>query len=367
MRRRFTVSLLVAGLLSVAAPGAWAQVNEIPKEIIRAQTIAPNQESTIREFVVLRLGKLADADPMVIKRSRDELLAPFKDGQVSVAFRQAYDVIATPELKRLVGDPNDVIVVNGLRIAAEMATSNGTAILESKLGDKLPAVRFAAVNGMERTMTALARGPAIPPQRVEQVVDLLGKVIVDPTSTPEVVDAAVRALWAGRNVAIGSVKSRSFHEMTTSVGKVAQRIGGQPTPEATQQMFLRAAGFARDGIGNAQLGLGGDSARDATWMTGQLLSWSFCQFKAGNMAQKADRGVAADVVKVAETTMVLAGQKAGVAIAPQQLGTDFEKADGANDQNFVRNLPKLMQPIFAAPLNFNQGEFLNCRGPGGGG
>ncbi len=363
MRRRFTLTLLIAGLLSVVAPAprVCAQLAEIPKEVVRKPVLGPEDDQVVKKFVTDRLPLLSNADPAVMKKSRDELLSAFKDAQVSVSFRQSFNTAAIAELRNLAGNAQDVVVVNALRVSAEMATSDGTALLESKLADPRVAVKFAAVNGLDRTMAALAaKSPAIPQQRVEQLVDVLAKVVVDPKNTPEVIDAAVRALMQARNVSLGNVKSMAFQSLTTSVGKVAQRMGGSATPEALQRVFLRAGETARD-FGNAQAGLGADGAKDAAWLGGQLLSWSYCQLKAGTMPSEQSRAVASNVVKVAEATIVLAGTKSGVTIEPQKLGADFEKAGDKTDANFIRNITKVLQPLFGSPFNHPQNDFLNCK------
>jgi hypothetical protein len=257
----------------------------------------------------------------------------------------------------------DLVVVNALRLAGELATSDATAILEEKLNDQRVAVRFAAVNGLERTMAALAaRAPAIPNTRVEQLVGKLGAVVEDPKSTPEVVDAGLRALIA----AMGTpARSLAFRTLATATGKVAGRFGPIETPPMIQGVLLRAGQATRDALGNVQLELKGESVKDAGALSGHLLSWASCQIKAGQLAagNKDARVLPTQVVRIAQTSVALACQKAGVARPDEgvNLGGDFEKATPEGDQAFSRNIVKVIQPLVGQGFGFPDGTFLNCK------
>lgn len=363
MRRRFTLTLLLAGALSVVAPGVSVVAQtQIPVETIRRAVMSPGEVQDLVTWIKERVPKLADPDVTAMKRARDELLAPLKDLQVSVAFRQAYGAAAVPELRKLMGSKEDVVVVNALRIAAETATTEASVLLEENLGHAKVAVRFAAVNGIDRTMTALAnRSPAIPAPRVEQLVERLGRVAVDEKNPPEVMDAAVRALITARTVKdVGAVQTMAVRTLTTSVKAIAGRHGQAPTPAAVQQTLLRAAEAARNGLGDIRLALGAVSVKDSAELSGHLLTWAFCQLRAGTMPAAGDRETAAQVVNLAETTIILACQRSGASAEPQNLAEDYGKAVSANDNMFIRNVPKLISPLRAAPFTINE-PFLTCK------
>jgi len=323
----------------------------------------PQQADVLKAFIDERLPKLAGPDPAVIKKNRDELLSPFKNTKVAVDFRQKYTDYAMPELRKLAENPSDTVVVNALRVAGEIATSEATTILEKKLTDPRLAVRFAAVNGLERTMAALStRSPAIPPDRVEVLVVKLGEIIADPKNTNlEVTDAAERALLSAMNVSIGAVRPKAFAAMTGSVAKVAQRFGNAPTPNQGYIIFLRAGESSRNALGAIQAPLTGDNIKDAAALSGHLLTWALCQLKAGHLVEPEAREEVAKIVRIAENTIIFACQKAGIAPpAAQKLGDEIAKGTPEGDNLFTRNISTVIIPLnagFKLPAN----EFLNCK------
>jgi hypothetical protein len=362
MRRRSILTTVLAGVMSVMVfSGTVRAQAEIPKEVIEATVLSPAQEEAVKKFIAERLPGLSDKDAM--KRSRDELLAPFRSAKVSVAFRQVYTTAAVPELTKLSESPDDLKVVNCLRIAGEIATSDATVILEKKLADPRPAVRFAAVNGLERTMSAMAsRAPAMPAQRVETLVDKLGQVMTDPKNNSlEVIDAAERALIAAMNVTIGTVRPRAFQILSSSVAKVAQRFADEPTPPQVRIVLIRGGQTARDALGAIQNPLSGDNVKDAAALGGQLLGWTMCQLKGEHLAADDARQAAANVASVAENTIIFASQKAGIPPpAARKLGEDLAKG---NDGEFIRNVPQVMEPL-ASGFKLPAGDFMKCKAPG---
>lgn len=367
MRRRSILTTVLAGVLSVGLSASTLRAQaEIPKEVVEKSVHSAADLEIVHKFLDERFPAFGGADNAAMKKSRDELLSSFKNPRVSVAFRQTYNEKAIAELRKLAEHQNDVVVVSALRIAGELATSDATTILEAKLADPRVAVRFAAVNGLERTMAALAtRSPAIPPQRVEALVDKLGQIIADPKNTNyEVMDAAERALISAMNVNIGTVRPKAFQAMTASVSKAAQRFANQPTPHQIQIIFLRAGQSARDALGAIQNPLAGDNIKDAAALSGQLLTWSLCQIKGGHLKQAAaDREGPAQVVRVAENAIIFACQKAGIAPpAPQKLGDELAKGDANGDNLFTRNITAIMAPLTADNgFKLPAGEFLNCK------
>lgn len=362
MRRRFTVTMLLAGALSVVAPAAVVVAQgQIPVETIRRTVLNPDEVRNLGPWAKERVEKLADPDAAVMKRARDELLTPLKDLQVSVAFRQAFSDAAVPELRKLMGHPQDVVVVNALRVAAETATSDASVLLEEKLGDSKVAVRFAAVNGIDRTMMALAnRSPAIPAPRVEQLVERLGRVASEGANPPEVMDAAVRALITARTVKVGAAQVLAVRTLASSIGAVAGQFAQKVTPPAVQLTLLRAAEASRNGLGDIRLALGTESVKDSAALSGHLLTWAFCQLRAGTMPSATDRETATQIVNLSETTIILACQRMNAAVEPQKLADDYSKAVAANDNMFIRNVPKLISPLRAAPFGLTD-PFLTCK------
>jgi hypothetical protein len=366
MRRRSILTTVLAGVMSIAltASGARAQA-EIPKEIVEKPVHSAEDQAAVKKFLDERFPLFDGKDPGAMKRGRDELLSAFKNPRVSVAFRQSYNDAAMRELRKLAEDKNDMIVVTGLRIAGELATSDSTTILEAKLADPRVAVRFAAVNGLERTMAALAaRNPAIPRERAEALVDKLGQVISDPKNNDyEVMDAAERALISAMNVTIGNVRPKAFQNLSASVAKLAQRFADQKTPPQIHIILVRAGETSRNALGAIQNPLAGDNVKDAASLSGHLLGWTMCQLKGGHLAEEEARDAAAKVAGVAENNIIIASQKAGVtAPSPQKLGDELAKGNNEGDNLFTRKIPEVLAPL-AGGFKLTD-NFLKCKAGG---
>lgn len=349
-------------LLPVSRAAAQA---EIPREVVEKTVLTEEDKQVIDKFVAQRLPDLSSSDPAAMKKSRDELIRPFRSPLVSVAFRQLFSDKVKEELKKN-ANAKDLIAVNALRIAGDVATSDSSTLLEQKLKDTSEVIRYAAVKGLERTMEAIAtRNAAIPPNRVETLVAELGDVILDPKSTPDVMDAGVRALRQAMDVNRPgfSVRPLAIRTLTEAVGKLCLRN------DAPVKVLLRADQFVREilTVNNPALELKGDSVIQAATMSGQLLSWAYCQIKNGQLpvGNPEARQEAGQVVRVAESSILLAGGKLGKAISPQKLGDDFDKATTESDRTFFQNLLKVVNPLNEPPFNIKAETFLQCKQGGG--
>lgn len=362
MRLRSILTILlacVAMLLPVTRAMAQA---EIPVDIIQGTTLTEEQKQVIDKFIAQRLPDLSSSDPAVMKKSRDELLRPFRNTQISVAFRQSFSDRIVGELDKNAGNAKDLIAVNALRIAGDVATGGTSTLLEKKLSDSNDAVRYAAVNGLERTMEAVGtRNSAIPANRVQDLVSKLGDVTSDARSTPDVVDAGLRALRRAMEINKPGfdIRPLAYRTLTGAVGKLCER------PESPVKQMLRAGQIIRDPltVNNGPLELKGDSLTQAATASGQLLSWCHCQIKKGRMpVDKPElRGEAAQIVKVAENAIVLASNKSGKQTLPQNLGEEFGKATADTDRVFFQNLLKVLNPLNDPPFNIKPETFLQCK------
>jgi hypothetical protein len=282
--------------------------------------------------------------------------------QVSVAFRQYFSDRIKEELKKNADNPKDLIAVNALRIAGDVATGDTSSLLEKKLSDPNDAVRYAAVNGLERTMEAVGtRNSAIPAARVQDLVGKLGDATADVKSTPDIVDAGLRALRRAMEINKPGfdIRPLAYRTLTAAVGKLCERA------DSPVKQMLRAGQIIRDPltVNNGPLELKGDSLTQAATASGQLLSWCHCQIKKGRMpVEKPElRGEAAQIAKVAENAIVLAGNKSGKPILPQNLGDDFAKATADADRVFFQNLIKILNPLNESPFNIKPETFLQCK------
>ncbi len=348
----------VAMLLPMSRAMAQA---ELPATIVEKSPLSTEDMQAIDKFLAPRIPDLSSTDPAVMKKSRDELLRPFRNPRISVATRQYISDKLIAELNKNAG-AKDLIAVNALRIAGDMATSASSALLEEKLKDANDAVRYAAVSGLERTMEAVAtRSPAITSDRVQGLVAKLGEVIVDPKSTTDVTDAGVRALKRAMEIIRPGFEIRplAVRTLASAIGKLCERV------DAPVKVLVRAGDIIREALtnNNPNLQLQNESLTQAATMSGQLLSWCACQIKKGKMpvGQEALRVEAAQIVKVAESSVLLCGTRVNKPWPTQNLGTDFEKATALNDRAFFSNLLTLLKPLSDEPFNIKSDTFLQCK------
>jgi hypothetical protein len=363
MRLRSILTMLALLCVVVPATRSLAQA-EIPKEVIEAVTLQPDQVTSIEKFINDRLSGLSNSDPLAIKKNRDELLRPFRNPQASVAFRKAFSDKIVPELRKLGGNEKDLIAVNAIRIAGEIATSDAASVLEERLADKRVAVRYAAVNGLERTLTAVANPratPAITAQRVDELIGSLGKIVSDPAAGPEIVNAAARALMQSMTITrngFTNTRSSAFRTLSEGISTLAQK--GADGPMAN--VLLLAVQSSQKAVADNAPGmvLAGDSLKQSGGLGGQLLSWAYCQLKAGKLPPGSEaRKTASLIVGISENVVILSTQKAGGdQAAPANLGKDLEQG---NDKAFVANLAKVIGLLNAPPFNYPPDTFLKCK------
>lgn len=356
MRLRSILFTLTALLLVV--PRALAQ-GEIPTEVVERPTLTAADVTLVQKYINERLPNLSNADPLVIKRSRDDLIRSFRNARASVSFRKTFSDNIITELKKLAGDDKDLVAVNALRITGEIATSDATAVLEERLADKKVAVRYAAISGMERTLVAVStHQPAVTAERVDALITKLGAVIQEKNVSPELASAASRALnkaMAITRAGFPEARAGAFRTLCDSIAKQAQ-AGADPS---MTKVFLSAGETAQAALSEngAPLALTGDSVKQAAGLGGHLIGWAYRQMKAGKLPNNGEtRELTAQVVTVAEKIVSLSTNRAGgESIAPQNLGADVAKG---NDQAFTRNLVKVIGPLNGPPFNFQADTFL---------
>lgn len=380
MRRRTLLTILASAALGVGAP-VYAQ--DLPQDLVKAVSPTPQQLEAIDKYVKDRVGKLADEDPVAMKKSRDELIQPFRStGGPSVRFRQKFAESAMPDLMQHLKSKSDRVVVNSLRVIGEVATPESLDILVNNLKDDRNAVRYAAIIGLERTFAAIAaQTPAMPVDKTQFAAGKLGDCLKDAKTSPEAQFACVRALGVGMQVLqpnFGSLRDSAFNAIVDGTVGLIQRLGNASAPEGVQQVLLQTAVVAQGGLAprNPELELKGPSVDRAVNLSAHLTGWVFCQIQAKNLpaileadgpeqaeAKKDARKTAAKIIRQAENNILVAAGKKNVPVAPPNLGSDVEKCTAAGDRDFVAKLLNLINQL-KQDMGL-QGEVLRC-GPAGG-
>ena len=356
MTRRFLFTVVAALGAWVGAASPAAAQGGFDPAIISSTTIAQDQKEAIRTFAGAALAKLKNADnPVEMKRGRDDLLEQLKPAKgPTVAFRQAYSEALVNELKDLAKGEEDKVAINALIVSGELATPDSATILESHLGDKRTAVRFAAANNMARTFEALSKSsPAMPPDRVKAMTEALGEMVARDNDA-EPLDAAVRSLIAG----LALQKQEHAPAREAALSALAKRCGerlkkADAADDATARAMLRAI----TGIRNA-VSAGAPFKPEGYHASGKLcrdaIDYIRRNLPAFQQRPAETRTVQEAILNETENLATAASSKlGGPAYQPRGLSTDFAKNDRAVSTKLLDALKWFGDPPFRLALETN--------------
>lgn len=350
--------VLGAGALLPAVPALCAP---LAPALISKAALSADERSAVAAFVRDELAGLS-GEPDKVKLSRDHLIAPLGGANVSVDFRNAMGEVLLPEVDRLIKDPRDLVAVNALRIAGELATSTSVNMVVSALGDARVSVRTAACGALARAFEHTARtSPAINPDNAFTAVRALGGVI-EKNTDPILLDAAILALSSAMRVPAAQMKdvqNAAAAQLATSASQRAQSVG---TPEVDGPSVLavlaRAAGSLRDVTVSAAIagGLPPEALKAEAGLAGQILAGVSRSAAAATTPE--DQAVLGEVTRAAEGLLLLAVST----LREQNVGRlDLAAALASGPQAFSEALTQrvigpqglLIQP----PVSFPAGTF----------
>ncbi|MCC6677812.1 MAG: hypothetical protein IT436_11755 [Phycisphaerales bacterium] len=248
---RTIAALLVAAAATVWSPAALGQEG-LPPDIIASTTqLGGTQREAIKAFVATHAGNLTNTDSTVLIRARADLLGPLQGPDVGVSFRTAYSEELEKVLQPLIGDDRDIVAVNSLRIAGELSTRQGAALLEKMLTSKKLTVRYAAVAGIGRTFENLGRtAPAMNAEAARSLAGKLAPVLRGETDS-NVFDVAVRAVMAAGALdrdGWGSLRDDAMATLAPAISERFQKLGTTAAEPAMMQALIRACSAGRDAL-----------------------------------------------------------------------------------------------------------------------
>jgi hypothetical protein len=280
------------GLLLALAPCSWAQVNNLPAEVVRStRQLVPDQVDMIRGYLkdtVEGLG--AAADPAKIRKARLAILEPLQDQQVSAPFRLEYSRALADKLTEFTGKTDTIVVINALFVAGELATEQGVGIVEKHLSSKDTSVRFAAIKGLAVTLDAAARRtPAIADERLLKILDSLSKSLAT-EEDPVVYDATARAIATGFNK--DSISSAAVTQLSKPLSAWLKKNAGKPGSPERLDTLIVVSTSVRDAATKVAAGaaLSASAKRDATTLGAELLGYVAAGLKAGAEFPKINAG-----------------------------------------------------------------------------
>jgi len=338
---------------------------EIPAAVRRAGQLAPDQAALIAEFVKTHAVNLgASKDPQLIKKDREALLVPLTDPLNTPAFRLKFSEELVPTLKKLADDPNEIVVINALRLAGDLATAQSVDLVKSAASAQKPAIRYAAAFALRRTFEALGKmqAPTIRQDQADDAVRFIGKRLTEEKDAL-VIDGLVLAGIEASRVPVH--RALALMNLSTGVSAVAKEQGSKLASEPLAQALLRCGTGVRDALSAAQPGqIPSEALKAAAELGGRLISYCVqaVEIKALPLTDKALREIHAQIATTGETIVLLAATLQG-ANAPQSrnMGSKIKNASIADDAAFgvdARTLVGRDGVLSKDPFKFPADAFL---------
>jgi hypothetical protein len=364
---------------SIYAPVALAQIATLPPGINTRPQLSSDDEKAIASFLDGLRSKFTGDDLDAMRDARREVLALLQPQGVSVDFKLKLGAQLVPIIRQLVDTGDETRVINGLRMAGELATQPCVEILTSKLGDAKTTVRLAAGAAINRALESLA-GPAPAMQAgganslIAAVADRL-KVETDPAAA----DPMVRALAAALNISSASLaesRSSAFARLASIMADRTAALGSGPASEREMENLIRAGSAIRDAL----TGAGGkqvpqQAVKDAAALAGESLAYVKRLLKEGvypqvvqndppeAQASKTEaRAAAVQLVFVAENIAFYAlSISQSTPPAQTTLAQSLKSAKTADDARFAEDVKGLIGPqgTLVKTYSFESGRFTN--------
>lgn len=353
----------------------------LPPEIVASTTqLGGAQREAIRTFVAAHQTGLASPEAATLIPARTALLEPLRASDVGVSFRSAYSEELEKVLAPLIGHDSDLVAVNALRLAGELSTRQGAALLERSLASKKVTVRYAAVAGIGRTFENLAR--TAPAMNVDTARDLARKLtpVLRGETESHVFDAAVRAVIAAGALdreGWGSLRDDAIGILAPAVSdRLQKQMPIEPDP-AMLQAFIRACSAARDTLAiSGGRPLGAESQKLAAGMGGDALAYLQRLIKAklfpnilpedvetDQEAKRLARTTIADFAAVAYACVAFANDGLGGPDLPagaRNLSELLRSARAQDDARFLEGVRDLVGPegtLTRPPYSFPRERF----------
>lgn len=358
-------TLAAATALLLAAP-AHAQGDGLPTDIRRAPQLTAAQEQAVQAFVSEHVKNLASDNPQFIKRDRTALLEPLADLEASPKFRFTYAEALLPTLETLAGNANELVVINAMVIAGDLATAQGVGYLTKGLAATKPAVRYQAAFGLRRTFEALAAMPSPTvndEQRTSAIESIAGRIKdeADPVVLDGLVFAALEATKAP------ATRNAAMTQLGRVMGVKTRTLGGKAAPDTVAQVLLRAGAGLRDSLASVQSGQVSDDALMASAdAAGAMIAYCARAVEANSLpaAQAAAREIHAQLATTCENVLLLVATLKPGAAAPEsrKIGDKIRAGTAESDQAFVKDAVALVgrQGLLSKPpFGFAADSFLD--------
>jgi hypothetical protein len=229
--------MFLAGMLALFV-GAPALAQDIPDSIrTNVNGLTEEEAKVVAQYVADHSKNLSD-DPQLLKKDRDALLQPLEKANTSAPFRLTYEKSLIPLITQMVGSPKEMVVINGLILAGDLATDRAIEVILGKIGDKAPAVRFQVGYALGRVFQTVVKAPKAARDVVLKgaVKDLEGRIAQEKNAA--VLDSFIRAGLDATK--IDFLQNDAISAVARGVIKAAKNLNN-PAGTREAEALLRAA------------------------------------------------------------------------------------------------------------------------------
>ncbi|MCB9838074.1 MAG: hypothetical protein H6813_01945 [Phycisphaeraceae bacterium] len=271
-----------------------------------AQLANDASDAQISAYASDKMAGLSGGDPLVVRKARADLLAPLRRADVESGFRLKYSsALQQAGLERLASDADDLVAINAIVVAGELATQLSVNVAEKALRDQREAVRYEAARSVGALLRAADLGAAaIPENQIDALFGVLrGRFGEEPSV--QVIDAMIVALSAPS--LDPELRTRCVAALCDGAASAAQRWRDQPDEQRALTVF-RAIDNAYSELLAVQGSVDRGFAQSAAVASGQalvfLMDWLRAQPPTG--MTEAQRQLAKDLGAAAERVLLLA-------------------------------------------------------------
>lgn len=349
---------LVAFLVLAVLPSARGQVD---CAIAAKQNLTPADVTAVKKLLSDQASGVRDASPAKSEEARDAILKPLKCNQVSLDFRLQMSGPAFAELSKAVGDSNEHVAFNALRVFGELGTQQAVEAIKPALADaKRPAVRCMAAMAMRDIIRNAPSTGAI--RDLNALLDVVAQRLAVETDV-NVVENLVLALDATRDTDSNAI---AMQKMAVALSQQAQTLRGR-SGEANHDRWVRVLIRGTDGAFQPMMAGGGVNLpatfrTDAALLSGQALAYVRDRLGEEPEAGSEQAKLLSTLVNTSERALVLID--AAVRKTPVQkqvLVERFEAAVGSGDATaFEADVAKWIGDagtLTKAPYNAKAADF----------
>lgn len=348
--RRISALLLALSLATCAARVSFAQINELPAQMIESVVLSGDQDAEVKRYAEFNLPGLTDAAKR--REARAAILRPLDNARASADFRFKYSKALLPKLQQLSGSTDDVVAINALVVCGELATPDAASLVVSKLADSKPQIRYQAAYGLRRTFEAMVNSPrAIDDGGASQLIrDTAARLAAekDPLVTIALIEAALQSC------SIPKLEGEALKAISSAMG--AQSLATNAKTATPQQLFtlVKVGQGVRDMLANMGGQLPADAVKSASELGGRLVGVSLraIETKSVPMPAEGTRSEVRDlhvqistlgqnIAKLASTSL---SPSTPIAMPEGSLGDLLKKGSVRDDASFAEDARKIIGP-----------------------